>query len=425
MTQAAVSPVIEGAAQTYDVERIRQDFPVLRQTVYGKPVVFLDSAASAQKPRHVMDAMREVTETGYANVHRGVYRFSQTLSERYEGVRETVARFINAASDREIVFTGNATEAINLVAHSFGNRLSAGDEIILSEMEHHANIVPWLLLRDRVGVEIKVVPVTDDGELRLDAYRELLGARTKLVAITHVSNVLGTVTPIKEIARLAHEHGAKVLVDGSQAVVHAPVDVQDLDADFYAFTGHKLYGPTGIGVLYGKTDLLKAMPPFLGGGDMIRAVSFEKATYAPPPLRFEAGTPPILEAIGLDAAIKYVQDIGMERIAAHEKNLLRHATQKLSALGGLTIYGTAPGKAGIVSFALADAHAHDIGTIVDRACVAIRVGHHCAMPLMERLGVAATARASFGLYTTHEEVDALVASLEAVNEIFGRGVANA
>lgn len=425
MTQAAVSPVIEGAAQTYDVERIRQDFPVLRQTVYGKPVVFLDSAASAQKPRHVMDAMREVTETGYANVHRGVYRFSQTLSERYEGVRETVARFINAASDREIVFTGNATEAINLVAHSFGNRLSAGDEIILSEMEHHANIVPWLLLRDRVGVEIKVVPVTDDGELRLDAYRELLGARTKLVAITHVSNVLGTVTPIKEIARLAHEHGAKVLVDGSQAVVHAPVDVQDLDADFYAFTGHKLYGPTGIGVLYGKTDLLKAMPPFLGGGDMIRAVSFEKATYAPPPLRFEAGTPPILEAIGLDAAIKYVQDIGMERIAAHEKNLLRHATQKLSALGGLTIYGTAPGKAGIVSFALADAHAHDIGTIVDRAGVAIRVGHHCAMPLMERLGVAATARASFGLYTTHEEVDALVASLEAVNEIFGRGVANA
>lgn len=425
MTQAAVSPVIEGAAQTYDVERIRQDFPVLRQTVYGKPVVFLDSAASAQKPRHVMDAMREVTETGYANVHRGVYRFSQTLSERYEGVRETVARFINAASDREIVFTGNATEAINLVAHSFGNRLSAGDEIILSEMEHHANIVPWLLLRDRVGVEIKVVPVTDDGELRLDAYRELLGARTKLVAITHVSNVLGTVTPIKEIARLAHKHGAKVLVDGSQAVVHAPVDVQDLDADFYAFTGHKLYGPTGIGVLYGKTDLLKAMPPFLGGGDMIRAVSFEKATYAPPPLRFEAGTPPILEAIGLEAAIRYVQEIGMERIAAHEKNLLRHATQKLSAIDGLTIYGTAPGKAGIVSFALADAHAHDIGTIVDRAGVAIRVGHHCAMPLMERLGVAATARASFGLYTTHEEVDALVASLEAVNEIFGRGVANA
>lgn len=425
MTSAAPSPMTMDSTTSYDVDRIRQDFPILQQAVYGKPVVFLDSAASAQKPTSVMDAMRAVTETGYANVHRGVYQFSQTLSQRYEGVRETVARFINAASDREIIFTSNATAAINLVAHSFGGRLSAGDEIILSEMEHHANIVPWLLLRDRIGIEIKVVPVTDDGELRMDAYRDLLGPRTKLVAVTHVSNVLGTVTPIKEIARLAHDHGATVLVDGSQAVVHAPVDVQDLDADFYVFTGHKLYGPTGIGVLYGKADLLKAMPPFLGGGDMIRSVSFEKATYAPPPLRFEAGTPPILEAIGLEAAIQYVQEIGMERIAAHEKSLLRHATQKLSAIEGLTIYGTAPGKAGIVSFALADAHAHDIGTIVDRAGVAIRVGHHCAMPLMQRLGVAATARASFGLYTTMEEVDALAASLEAVNDIFGRGAANA
>lgn len=425
MTSAAPSPMTMDSTTSYDVGRIRQDFPILRQTVHGKPVVFLDSAASAQKPTCVMDAMRTVTETGYANVHRGVYQFSQTLSQRYEGVRETVARFINAASDREIVFTSNATAAINLVAHSFGGRLSAGDEIILSEMEHHANIVPWLLLRDRIGIEIKIVPVTDDGELRMDAYRDLLGPRTKLVAVTHVSNVLGTVTPIKEIARLAHDHGATVLVDGSQAVVHAPVDVQDLDADFYAFTGHKLYGPTGIGVLYGKADLLKAMPPFLGGGDMIRSVSFEKATYAPPPLRFEAGTPPILEAIGLEAAIQYVQEIGMERIAAHEKSLLRYATQKLSAIEGLTIYGTAPGKAGIVSFALADAHAHDIGTIVDRAGVAIRVGHHCAMPLMERLGVAATARASFGLYTTMAEIDALAASLEAVNDIFGRGAANA
>ncbi len=409
----------DGAGAAYDVERIRADFPILRQTVYGRPLVFLDNAASAQKPRQVIDAMDEVMEQGYANVHRGAHYLSQTLTKRYEGVRETVARFINAASDREIVLARNATEAINLVAHSFGSRLQAGDEVIVSEMEHHANIVPWQLLRERAGIVLRVVPITDDGVLRMDAYEALLGPKTKLVAITHTSNVLGTVTPIKEIVRLAHGRGVPVLVDGSQAVVHGPVDVRDLDADFYAFTGHKLYGPTAIGVLYGKAEILKDMPPFLGGGDMIRSVSFDKTTFAPPPQRFEAGTPPIVEAIGLEAAIDYVQAIGLERIAAHERMLLQRATQKLSAIEGLKVYGTAPDKCSILSFTMAEAHAHDVGTIIDRKGVAIRVGHHCAMPLMERLGIAATARASFAMYNTLAEVDALAEALEGVREIFG------
>ena len=410
----------EGAAPpVYDVARLRADFPILGRTVHGQPLVFLDSGASAQKPRQVIAAMDEVMEQGYANVHRGAHYLSQTLTERYEGVRKTVARFINAGSDREIVFTRNATEAINLVAHSFGNRFEPGDEVIVSEMEHHANIVPWQLLRDRTGIVLRVVPITDDGALRMDAYEALLGSRTRLVAITHTSNVLGTVTPMKEIARLAHRQGAAVLADGSQAVVHGKVDVRDLDIDFYAFTGHKLYGPTGIGVLYGKAELLKDMPPFMGGGDMIRNVSFDKTTYAPPPQRFEAGTPQIVEAIGLAAAIEYVESIGQERIAAHEHELLQRATQKLSAIEGLRIYGTMPNKCAILSFTLAEAHAHDVGTIIDRKGVAIRVGHHCAMPLMERLGVAATARATFGLYNTLEEVDALADALDGVREIFG------
>ncbi len=403
----------------YDVERIRADFPILSQEVYGKPLVFLDSGASAQKPKAVMEAMQAVMTECYANVHRGVYNFSQTLSERFEGVRGTVARFINAASDREIVFTRNATEAFNLLAHSLGQSLSEGDEIVISEMEHHANIVPWQLLRDRKGIIIKIAPITDDGALELDALADLIGPRTKLVSIVHVSNVLGTVNPIKKIAELAHAQGALLLVDGTQAVVHSEVDVRDLDADFYIFTGHKLYGPNAIGVLYGKLALLEALPPFLGGGDMIRSVTFEKSTFAPPPHRFEAGTPPIVEVIGLGAAIDYVSAIGMERIAAHERNLLQRATQKLSAIDGLRIYGTQPGKCGIVSFTLDSAHAHDLGTIVDREGVAVRVGHHCAMPLMQRLGVAATARASFGLYNTLDEVDTLARSLENVKEIFG------
>lgn len=402
-----------------EVARLRADFPILNREVYGKPLVYLDNAASAQKPRAVIEAMREVMARDYANVHRGAHYLSQSLTDRYESVRETVARFINAGSEHEIVFTHNATEAINLVAHSFGARFEAGDEVILSEMEHHANIVPWQLLRERKGIVLKIVPITDDGALRMDAYEGLLGPKTRLVAITHASNVLGTVTPMKEIVRLAHARGVPVLADGSQAAVHGTVDVQDLDVDFYAFTGHKLYGPTGIGVLYGKAALLEEMPPFLGGGDMIRSVSFERTTFAPPPQRFEAGTPPILEAIGLDAAIKYVSRIGMERIAAHEHDLLQRATQKLSAIEGLKLHGTVPGKCSILSFTLDAAHAHDVGTIIDREGVAIRVGHHCAMPLMERLGVAATARASFALYNTEEEVDALARSLEGVKEIFG------
>ncbi len=409
----------ETVTPAFDVERIRADFPILQESVYGQPLVFLDSAASAQKPRAVIEAMDQVMEQCYANVHRGAHYLSQTLTNRYEGVRETVARFINAASDREIVFARNATEAINLVAHSFGNRLGEGDEVIVSEMEHHANIVPWQLLRERTGIVLRVVPITDDGVLRMDAYEELLGPKTRLVAITHVSNVLGSVTPIKEIVRLAHAQGVPVLVDGSQAVVHSRVDVRDLDVDFYAFTGHKLYGPTAIGVLYGKAELLKELPPFLGGGDMIRTVSFDKTTFAPPPHRFEAGTPPIVEAIGLEAAITYMEGIGLEQIAAHERMLLQRATQKLSAIEGLTIHGTAPDKCSIISFTMAEAHAHDVGTIIDRKGVAIRVGHHCAMPLMERLGVDATARASFGMYNTLAEIDALVDSLEGVKEIFG------
>jgi cysteine desulfurase/selenocysteine lyase len=409
----------DAPATDFDVERVRADFPILRREVYGRPLVYLDNAASAQKPRQVIDAMDEVYEQGYANVHRGAHYLSQTLTERYEGVRETVARFINARSDQEIVFARNATEAINLVAHSYGSRLEAGDEVIISEMEHHANIVPWQLLRERSGIVLRVVPITDDGALRMDAYEALLGPRTKLVAITQASNVLGTVTPIKEIVRLAHARGVPVLVDGSQAVVHGKVDVQDLDADLYVFTGHKLYGPTAIGVLYGKAEVLKEMPPFLGGGDMIRTVGFDKTTFAPPPQRFEAGTPPIVEAIGLEAAIQYVQGIGMERIAAHEHMLLQRATQKLSAIEGLTIHGTVPDKCSILSFTMAAAHAHDIGTVVDRAGVAVRAGHHCAMPLMERLGVVATARASFGMYNTLAEVEALADALEQVREIFG------
>ena len=415
----AAATATERRAAALDVAQARQDFPILTREVHGRPLVYLDSAASAQKPRQVIEAMDAVMTEGYANVHRGAHYLSQTLTDRYEGVRESVARFINAGSDQEIVFTRNATESINLVAHCFGSRLAAGDEIVLSEMEHHANIVPWQLLRERTGVVLKIVPITDDGALRMDAYEALLGPRTRLVAIAHVSNVLGTVNPVREIVRLAHARGVPVLLDGSQAVVHGRVDVREIDADFYAFTGHKLYGPTAIGVLYGKAELLKSLPPFLGGGDMIRSVTFEKTTFAAPPQRFEAGTPPIVEAIGLAAAIDYVESLGMEAIAAHEQSLLSYANQKLAAIDGLTLQGTAPGKCGIVSFTMALAHPHDIGTVVDRAGVALRAGHHCAQPLMQRLGLTATARASFGLYNTLEEIDALADALGTVAEIFG------
>lgn len=404
----------------YDVERIRADFPILSRTVYGKPLVYLDSAASAQKPRQVIDVLSQVYETEYANVHRGAYYLSMRATDAYEGARAKVQQFLNAKHAHEIVYTRNATEAINLVAASYGRTsLKPGDEIIISELEHHSNIVPWQMLRDEKGVVLKVAPIAEDGSLPLDAFEALLSSRTKLVAISHMSNVLGTILPVAAIVRMAHAAGAKVLLDGCQAVTHFAVDVQALDADFYVFSGHKLYGPSGIGVLYGKEALLDAMPPYQGGGDMISTVTFEKSTWAALPNKFEAGTPAIAPAIGLGAAIDYVGAIGLEQIAEHERRVLEYGMQRLSAIEGLTIYGTTPGKAGVISFALDCAHPHDVATIVDRSGVAIRAGHHCAQPLMQRLGAPATARASFGLYNTQAEVDALAEALGKVREIFG------
>jgi len=403
-----------------DVKKVRADFPALSLEVHGKPLVFLDSGASAQKPHQVIDTIRRVYESEYANVHRGAYYLSERATALYEGSRDKIRDFLNARDRKEIVFTRNATEAINLVAYSYGRHfLKPGDEIIISEMEHHSNIVPWQLLRDEKDLVLKIAPISDDGEFLLDAFKEMLTDRTKLVAITHTSNVLGTVTPAKEIVRLAHDAGAKVLLDGAQAAVHMPIDVQDLDVDFYAITGHKLYGPSGIGALYAKEALLDAMPPFMGGGDMISTVTFEKSTWAPLPTKFEAGTPAIVQAIGFGAAVDYINGLGMENIAAHEHDVLNYATQQLASVEGLTIYGTAPTKAAVISFTLGNIHAHDVSTIIDRAGVAIRAGHHCAEPLMDRLGVAATARASFGVYNTREDADVLVQALETAQEIFG------
>lgn len=414
--------VTAAAANTpvFDLERVRADFPILARKVHGRRLVFLDSAASAQKPRAVIDAVSHCYEAEYANVHRGVYWLSARATQGYEGARETVARFLNAGDSAEIIFTRNATSAINLVAYSLGaGFLKAGDEVVISWLEHHSNIVPWQILRDRVGIVLKVVPIDDAGEFLLKEYERLLTPRTKLVAVTHTSNALGTVTPIDEIIRLAHARGARVLVDGSQAAPHRQVDVQALDCDFFVFTGHKVYGPSGIGVLYGKADLLRSMPPFEGGGDMIRTVSFEKTEYADIPNRFEAGTPPIAEAIGLAAAIDYVTALGFDRIGAHEQAVLTYATERLADVPGLRIIGTARKKASIVSFTLENAHPHDVGTILDRSGVAVRAGHHCAQPLMERFGIAGTARASFGLYNGFDDVDALVDGLRRVKEIFG------
>ena len=414
------SPVFGSNLSTFDVERVRADFPILSKRIYDRPLVFLDSAASAQKPRAVIDAVRHCYEEEYANIHRGVYYLSARATAAYEEARAKVQRFLNARDPREIVFVRGATEAINLVALSYGGRfLKEGDEVVLSTLEHHSNIVPWQLLRDRIGIVIRVVPIDDAGELRLDAYEKLLGPRTKLVAVTHISNALGTITPVAEITRLAHKHGAKVLIDGCQAVPHQAVDVRALDCDFYTFSGHKLYGPSGIGVLYGKAEILEAMPPYQGGGDMIRSVSFEKTEYADVPQRFEAGTPHIAGAIGLGAAIDYVTGLDQDRIAAHEQALLAYATDRLSGIPGLRILGTAPEKASIVSFTMEGAHPHDIGTILDRSGIAVRAGHHCTQPLMDRFGVAGTVRASFGLYNTIEEVDALAEGIQRVKEIFG------
>ena len=403
-----------------DVAHVREDFPILRETVRGKPLVFLDSAASAQKPRAVIDAMRETMETQYANVHRGLHWMSERTTDAYEGTRDAMAALINAPDRHEIVFVRNSTEAINLVAHSYGRGiLKPGQAVLISGMEHHSNIIPWMMLRDAHGTELRVAPITDAGELDMAAFEVLLAdGKVGLVAITHMSNVLGTYTPAERIVQIAHAHGAKVLFDGSQAVVHRRVDVQALDCDFYAITGHKLYGPTGIGVLWARRELLERMPPFMGGGEMISSVSYERATWAEVPHKFEAGTPAIIEAIGLKAAIGYVQSIGYEAIAAHEVALTDHALARLSAIEGVRILGRAQDRGGVVSFVLDKAHAHDVATLLDRQGIAVRAGHHCAEPLMHRFGLESTARASFGIYTTREEIDALADTLERVREFF-------
>ena len=404
-----------------DVARIRSDFPILSQTVRGKPLVFLDSAASAQKPRAVIDAMVNAMETQYANIHRGLHWMSERTTEAYEATRDDAARLLNAADRAEIVFTRNSTEAINLVAHSYGRGvLQPGQAVLISAMEHHSNIVPWHMLRDDRGIELRIAPITDAGELDIDAFeRKLEDGKVGLVSITHMSNVLGTYTPAERIVQIAHAHGAKVLFDGSQAIVHRRIDVQALGCDFYAFTGHKLYGPTGIGVLWARRELLEAMPPFLGGGDMISSVTDERSTWAAVPHKFEAGTPAILEGIGLGAAIRYVESLGYEAIAAHEQALTEHAISRLSTIEGLTIIGRAQDRGGVVSFTMAGAHAHDIATLLDRSGIAVRAGHHCAEPLMRRLGIDSTARASFAAYTLPAEIDALADALTRVREFFG------
>ena len=401
-------------------EHIRADFPILQQEVYGKPLAYLDNAASSQKPRPVIEAMSEAYERYYANVHRGVHKLSQISTDHFEAARHAMAHFLNVRRDEEIVFTRGTTEAINLVAASYGQKfLQEGDEVVITTIEHHSNIVPWQLLRDRIGISLKVAPVQDDGSVRATDVTNLIGPRTRIVAIPHVSNAIGTVVPVKAIAAEAHKHDAVVLVDGCQATPHMAVDVQDLGADFYTLSAHKMYGPTGIGVLYGRYELLNAMPPYQGGGEMIASVTFEQSSWKKPPHRFEAGTPAIVETIGLGAAIAYLDKIGMTAIAAHEADLLDYATSRLTDIEGLQIIGQAPGKAAIISFIMDQAHAHDIGTIVDRAGVAIRAGHHCAQPSMARFGVSSTVRASFGVYNTRREIDQLAEALTFVKEIFG------
>ena len=404
---------------SYDVARIREDFPALAMQIYGKPLVYLDNAASAQKPQAVLDRLQRAYTTEYANVHRGLHYLANAATEAYEGAREKVRGFINAERAEEIVFTRNATEAINLVAYTFGReRIKPGDEIVLSIMEHHSNIVPWHFLRERQGAVIKWAPVDDEGNFLLDEFEKLLTPRTKMVAVTQMSNVLGTAVPVKEVVKLSHARGIPVLVDGAQGAVHLDVDVRGIDCDFYAFTGHKVYGPTGIGVLYGKHKHLAAMPPFNGGGEMIREVFEDRITYGEPPHKFEAGTPPIVQAIGLGAAIDYINSIGKERIRAHESDVAKYAHERLRQINSLRIVGNAPGKGPIVSFEMKGAHPHDVATIIDRSGVAVRAGTHCVMPLLARFGLTATCRASFGLYNTRAEVDTLAASLVKAQEFF-------
>jgi cysteine desulfurase/selenocysteine lyase len=407
-------------ASAFDVGTARADFTILSREVYGRPLVYLDNAASAQKPRQVLDAMKAFSESEYANVHRGVHFLSAKATDRYEAARETVRKFLNAAHADEIVFTKGGTEAINLVAASYvATKVEPGDEIVLSVMEHHSNIVPWHFLRERQGAVLRWVDVRDDGSLDADAVEAAIGPKTKFVAISHMSNVLGTVSPLKEIVRRAHARGTPVLADGCQGAVHELVDVRDLDIDFYAITGHKLYGPTGIGALYGKRALLKAMRPYNGGGEMIREVTRENVTYTDPPARFEAGTPPIIETVGLAAAIDYLNGFDRAAIKAHEHDLLAYAREQVRTLNWLRVIGDAPGKGAILSFEAEGMHAHDLATILDREGVAVRAGHHCAQPLMERFGVASTSRMSFALYNTREEVDAAIAALHKARKILG------
>ena len=407
------------ATSAFDVARIREDFPLLKQMVNGKPLVYLDNAATSQKPQSVIDTLVRYYTTENANVHRGVHTLSQQATDDYEQARTQARKFINAKEDEEIIFVRGTTEAINLVAQTFGRqKLSQGDEIIISTMEHHSNIVPWQILCQEKGANLRVIPINDAGELLMDEYEKLINPRTKLVSIVHQSNALGTINPVEEIVQLAHEQGVPVLLDGAQAIAHVSVDVQQLGCDFYAFSGHKLYGPTGIGVLYGKAELLEEMPPYQAGGEMIRSVTFEKTLYNVLPNKFEAGTPNIAGAIGLGAAISYVNDIGMDQISAYESELLRYGTERLSAIGGLTLMGTAAKKGSILSFVMEGVHPHDIGTILDAEGIAIRTGHHCAQPLMDRFGVPATARASLAFYNTKEEIDVLVKGIDRVIEVF-------
>ncbi len=404
----------------FDLEALRKQFPILSAKVHGHPLVYLDNAASAQKPKAVVDAMVNTMESGYANVHRGLHYMANTATEAYEGARESVRAFLNAGSTDEIIFTKSATEGYNLVADSLGRFLpiGEGDEIILSIMEHHSNIIPWHFLRERKGAVIKWAPVDDEGNFLVDEFEKLFTSRTKFVAITHMSNVLGTVTPAKDIVRIAHAHGVPVLIDGAQGAVHQDVDVRDLDCDFYVFTGHKVYGPTGIGVVYGKKEWLEKMPPYQGGGEMIDEVTLDRVTYNHPPHRFEAGTPPIIEGIGLGAAVRFMAEVGRDNIHAHEAALLAYAHEQLGAMNSVRIFGKARGKGAIISFELKGAHAHDVATILDRQGVAVRAGTHCAMPLLQRYGVTSTCRASFALYNTLEEVDKLVEALKKAETLF-------
>jgi cysteine desulfurase/selenocysteine lyase len=406
-------------AAGFDVEKIREDFPVLKQTIHGKPLVYLDSAATAQKPHAVIDAIRKFHEVDCANIHRGVHELSQRSTAAYEETRARMKRFLNARSKTELIFVRGTTEAINLVASSWGHKnVREGDEIVISAMEHHSNIVPWQMLCEATGAKLRVIPMNDRGELLMEEYEKLLNPRTKMVAVAHVSNALGTINPVKEIIALAHRAGALALVDGAQAAPHMRVDVQALDADFYAVSGHKMVGPTGIGILYGKSKLLNAMPPYQGGGDMIKSVTFEKTTYNDLPYKFEAGTPNIAGGIGLGAAVDYLSGVGLDRIAAYEHELLVYGTHALEQIPGLRMIGTAREKAAVLSFVIEGIHPHDIGTVLDRLGIAVRTGHHCAQPVMDRFGVPATTRASLAFYNTRREIDALVAGIHKVKEVF-------